>query len=70
VPIADDSRVAVLAVGELPEAQRRTARLFPQALLAEWPQVEGNDSLAYAACIDFLFFVHDRHAGTWAGTAT
>lgn len=63
VLIADDPRVAELAVGELPAAQRQAARLFPRALLAEWPQVDGDDSLADAACIDFLFFVHDRHAG-------
>jgi cystathionine beta-lyase len=63
VVIADDPRVAELAVSELPDAQRQAARLFPQALLAEWPQVEDDTSLADADCIDFLFFVHDRHAG-------
>ncbi|MFJ7809957.1 cystathionine beta-lyase [Pseudomonas asiatica] len=61
--IADDPRVAELAASELPAAQRQAARLFPRALQAEWPQVEDDASLADAACIDFLFFVHDRHAG-------
>ena len=61
--IADDPRVAQLAADELPDAQRRAARLFPAAALATWPQVEDDLSLADAECIDFLFFVHDRHAG-------
>lgn len=63
VLIADDPRVAELAISELPDAQRQSARLFPRSLLADWPSVEGDDSLPDAACIDFLFFVHDRHAG-------
>ncbi|WP_369991478.1 cystathionine beta-lyase [Pseudomonas xanthosomatis] len=64
--IADDPQVAQLAASELPEAQRQAARLFPKALLGEWPQAEGDTSLADAECIDFLFFVHDRHAGNKA----
>ncbi|QXH44332.1 cystathionine beta-lyase [Pseudomonas xanthosomatis] len=64
--IADDPQVAQLAASELPEAQRQAARLFPQALQGEWPQAEGDTSLADAECIDFLFFVHDRHAGNKA----
>ncbi|MGE8326898.1 cystathionine beta-lyase [Pseudomonas urmiensis] len=63
VLIADDPRVAELAVSELPEAQRMAARLFPRGLEGEWPQVTDDLSLPDAACIDFLFFVHDRHAG-------
>lgn len=61
--ICDDPRIGELAVSELPAAQRQRAGLFPRALLAEWPQVDGDTSLDDAACIDFLFFVHDRHAG-------
>ncbi|MGE8061230.1 cystathionine beta-lyase [Pseudomonas sp. NPDC089547] len=64
--IADDPQVAQLAVNELPEAQRHAARLFPVGLLGEWPQVENDTSLPDAQCIDFLFFVHDRHAGNKA----
>lgn len=61
--ICDDPRIAELAASELPAAQRQRAGLFPQALLGDWPQVNGDSSLPDAACIDFLFFVHDRHAG-------
>ncbi|MDF0729458.1 cystathionine beta-lyase [Pseudomonas entomophila] len=61
--IADDPRLAQLAVSELPPGQRDAARLFPAARLAEWPQVVDDTALPDAACIDFLFFVHDRHAG-------
>ncbi|CAM3871841.1 Cystathionine beta-lyase [Pseudomonas reidholzensis] len=61
--IADDPQVAELAVSELPSQQRESARLFPQAALGDWPQVDNDFSLADADCIDFLFFVHDRHAG-------
>ncbi|MDZ3991216.1 cystathionine beta-lyase [Pseudomonas sp. Teo4] len=61
--IADEPKVAQLALGELPASQQSSARLFPKALLDDWPQVENDLSLADADCIDFLFFVHDRHAG-------
>lgn len=61
--IADDPRVAQLALAELTPAQQQAARLFPRASLDDWPQVDNDLSLPDAACIDFLFFVHDRHSG-------
>jgi cystathionine beta-lyase len=66
VLIADDAQIAELAASELSEVQRQAARLFPPALLDDWPQVEADASLADADCIDFLFFVHDRHTGNKA----
>ena len=67
VLIADDPRLAALAIEQLPEAQRQQARLLDGGLDA-W-RAAGFDlqadahSLPDAQCIDYLFFTHDRHAG-------
>ncbi len=61
VLLADDPHVAQLAASELPPEQREGVRL-----LTDWQalaQVSGDTSLSQAQCIDFLFFVHDRHDG-------
>lgn len=61
VLMADDAQVAQLAASELPPEQREGVRL-----LTAWhalPQIENDASLSQAQCIDFLFFVHDRHDG-------
>jgi ABC-type amino acid transport substrate-binding protein len=63
VLLADDPRVAQLAASELPTAQRERARLLSDWATLDLPQVENDGALADAQCIDFLFFVHDRHAG-------
>jgi cystathionine beta-lyase len=63
VLLADDPRVAQLAASELPAAQREGARLLLDWKKLDLPQVENDLSLTDAQCIDFLFFVHDRHAG-------
>lgn len=61
VLLADEAQVAQLAASELPPEQREGVRL-----LTAWrdlPQTENDASLSQAQCIDFLFFVHDRHDG-------
>jgi cystathionine beta-lyase len=63
VLLADDPRVAQLAASELPAAQRERTRWLPDWQLLDLPLVENDRSLVDAQCIDFLFFVHDRHAG-------
>ncbi|SEJ00473.1 Rhodanese-related sulfurtransferase [Azotobacter beijerinckii] len=68
--LADDPQVARLAALELPEAQRKTLRIC-SAAPAAWraarlPLEEGGTQPPDAECIDFLFFVHDRHAGNKA----
>jgi cystathionine beta-lyase len=63
VLIADDPRVAQLAASELPAAQRQRVRLLSADQAQALPQVEDDLSLPDAQCIDFLFFVHDRHSG-------
>lgn len=68
--LADDPRLAHLAALELPEAQRETVRIC-RADPAVWRAAglaleEGGGQPPDAECIDFLFFVHDRHAGNKA----
>jgi len=63
VLISDDPHVAQLAAQELPPAQRDRVRLLPAAQALALPQVVSTGSPADSQCIDFLFFVHDRHAG-------
>jgi len=67
VLVADDARIAQLAVAELPVAQQQQARWLTgdsqqwQAAglsLEEAPANPTNEQ-----CIDFLFFTHDRHSG-------
>jgi rhodanese-related sulfurtransferase len=65
--VADDPAVAALAASELPPDQQRTAMLLEGGLTA-WhaanlPVHATPDDPANADCIDFLFFVHDRHDG-------
>ncbi|WP_409373234.1 rhodanese-like domain-containing protein [Pseudomonas baltica] len=63
VLVADDPQVAQLAARELPAAQRQRTSVLVDWQRLDLPQVENDLSLADAQCIDFLFFVHDRHAG-------
>lgn len=61
VLLVDEPEVAQLAASELPAEQREGLRL-----LLDWqalPGVDNDASLSNAQCIDFLFFVHDRHDG-------
>ncbi|MBB3103337.1 cystathionine beta-lyase [Azomonas macrocytogenes] len=68
--LADDPQLAHLAALELPEAQHENVRicradpdLWHAAGLA---LEEGGTQPPDGECIDFLFFVHDRHAGNKA----
>jgi cystathionine beta-lyase len=63
VLVADDPQVAQLAARELPAVQRQRTSVLVDWQRLDLPQVENDLSLADAQCIDFLFFVHDRHAG-------
>jgi len=63
VLLADEPAVAQLAAGELNPAQRARTRLLLDGEDSGLPPVEAPDALTDAKCIDFLFFVHDRHAG-------
>jgi cystathionine beta-lyase len=70
VLLADSPEVAGLAALDLPQEQRRQARLLDGGLQA-WqqaglPLLENPSSLADEQCIDFLFFTHDRHSGNKA----
>ncbi|MBD1551247.1 cystathionine beta-lyase [Pseudomonas typographi] len=62
--LTPEPAVAQLAADELPPAQRAQARWLPtlEGLAVE----EGGAPLTEAERIDFLFFVHDRHAGNKA----
>jgi rhodanese-related sulfurtransferase len=67
VVVADEAEVAELAVAELPAQQRDKASLLAGGLAA-WqatglPVVGTPEHPADEDCIDYLFFVHDRHAG-------
>lgn len=67
VLVAASAELAALAAGELPEALRAGARALV-APVAQWREaglaVEATpDTPRDADCIDFLFFVHDRHDG-------
>lgn len=63
VLLADDAAVAQLAASELPAAQRERVRVLLDWQSVGLPTVEAPGSLPDEQCIDFLFFVHDRHAG-------
>lgn len=67
VLIADDPRLAQLALAELPAAQQQQARWLSgdsQAWQAAGLSLrEDPASPANEQCIDFLFFTHDRHSG-------
>jgi rhodanese-related sulfurtransferase len=67
VLISDEPGVAELAVGELAQdQQRRAQRLhggFSAWRAAGAPVASTPDQPADGDCIDYLFFVHDRHAG-------
>lgn len=64
VLVAEDPRLAALAVQELPETQRGQVRLLDGVWSsADLALEQGAETLADEQCIDFLFFTHDRHAG-------
>ncbi|UNB60916.1 PLP-dependent transferase [Pseudomonas syringae group genomosp. 7] len=67
VLVANDLRIAQLAVEELPLTQRRQVRLLEGGVdawqAAGLPLREDGASLVDEQCIDFLFFTHDRHSG-------
>ena len=67
VLIADEPLVAQLAAIDLFEAGQKDVRLldggFDAWTAADYETVASADSPPDAACIDYLFFVHDRHAG-------
>jgi cystathionine beta-lyase len=67
VLVADDPRIAQLALTELPSAQRQQARRLAGDI-AQWRAAglsvqEDPANPANEQCIDFLFFTHDRHSG-------
>lgn len=67
---AEDADVARLAATELHDAGISDIRLFAGGVAA-WskaghPTAASADSPADRECIDYLFFVHDRHAGNRA----
>ena len=67
VLIADDPRIAALAAGELAPVQRERARLL-RGGHAAWVEaklpVESTPAFPPDNdCIDYLYFVHDRHDG-------
>lgn len=61
--IADDPAIAQLAADELLPEQRRQVRLLVDWQEAGLPLVDDPNNPTDEHCIDFLFFVHDRHAG-------
>lgn len=67
VLVADDPGVAALAAIDLREAGAGRIRMleggFPAWAAAGYPTEASPQTPADAACIDYLFFVHDRHAG-------
>jgi rhodanese-related sulfurtransferase len=70
VLVADDADIARLAATDLIEAGLKDVRLLAGGLAA-WTRAglgsnASPDTPADAACIDYLFFVHDRHAGNRA----
>ncbi|MFS2156862.1 cystathionine beta-lyase [Pseudomonas sp. Pseusp122] len=67
VLVADDPRIAQLALTELPSAQQQQARRLAGDI-AQWQAAglsvqEDPANPANEQCIDFLFFTHDRHSG-------
>jgi cystathionine beta-lyase len=63
VLIVDEPAVAQLAARELPENQRARVHVLVDWQGSELSLVDGAADLHDAQCIDFLFFVHDRHTG-------
>lgn len=67
VLVASDPRIAALAVTELSASQRQRSRclIFDPAALAscEFDLEATPDYPANEDCLDYLFFVHDRHHG-------
>ena len=67
VLVADDPRVAQLAVIDLTEAGITNVRVLDGGMNAwgdaGYPTESAADFPPDAECIDHLFFVHDRHAG-------
>ena len=67
VLIGDDDGVARLAALDLVEAGHKNVRLldggFAAWPVASYPTEATPDVPPDAECIDYLFFVHDRHAG-------
>ena len=65
--IADEPLIARLAAIDLFEAGHKDVRLldggFDAWTAAGYETVASADSPPDDACIDYLFFVHDRHAG-------
>jgi rhodanese-related sulfurtransferase len=67
VLVATHPQIAALAAGELSDSQRQRTRLLI-ADAADWEQAglmteSTPDFPADADCLDYLFFVHDRHEG-------
>jgi rhodanese-related sulfurtransferase len=67
VLVCDDFDVARLAAADLFEARHRHVKIL-EGSLAAWtaaglPAEASPDAPADPDCIDYLFFVHDRHAG-------
>jgi len=67
VLVADDADIARLAATELLDAGIRDVRLLEGGITAwtgaGFPAASSADIPADRECIDYLFFVHDRHAG-------
>lgn len=63
VLIVDEPAVAQLAARELPQDQRAGVRVLVDWQNSGLALVDGAGTLRDEQCIDFLFFVHDRHAG-------
>ena len=67
VLVADDADVARLAATDLIEAGMKDVKLLDGGLAAwtraGYPVKPSPAAPADAECIDYLFFVHDRHAG-------
>ena len=70
VLVADDAGVARLAATELKDACIADTRLLEGGTTAwrtaGYPLAASADMPADRECIDYLFFVHDRHAGNRA----
>ncbi|MBI1965129.1 MAG: sulfurtransferase [Betaproteobacteria bacterium] len=64
---ADDADVARLAATDLIEAGMKDVKLLDGGITAwnraGYPTESSSDTPPDAECIDYLFFVHDRHAG-------
>jgi cystathionine beta-lyase len=63
VLVVDEPAVAQLAVMELPADQRASVHVLVDWQGSGLSLADGGAALRDEQCIDFLFFVHDRHAG-------